>query len=206
MRQPVDTIPRARPGAPSRPGFFVRTRLVGSRRRRHAVATSRRYGPTNLETLPRLQTRRRPALVRRPAACSSPADFDDAPATRVVNRLAQSTFSGSCACLQLASQHRAGAAGAAHTPSPDVRSGHPALRSLHAGYAPPAWLRLPPSPAPGAWAAPHPRKTARMLRGRMPSAAPETGGFQEKIAGRDVFREVSCRAQHQRAEARQDAS
>jgi hypothetical protein len=46
----------------------------------------------------------------------------------------------------------------------------------------------------------------------MPSAAPETGGFQEKIAGCDVFRELSalvtqrercsagCRAQHQRAE------
>jgi len=25
----------------------------------------------------------------------------------------------------------------------------PALRSLHAGYASPSWLRLPPSPAPG---------------------------------------------------------
>ena len=26
---------------------------------------------------------------------------------------------------------------------------HPALRSLHAGYASPSWLRLPPSPATG---------------------------------------------------------
>jgi hypothetical protein len=46
----------------------------------------------------------------------------------------------------------------------------------------------------------------------MPSAAPETGGFQEKIAGCDVFRELSalvtqrercsagCRAQHQKPE------
>ena len=34
-------------------------------------------------------------------------------------------------------------------PSPDVRYGHPVLRSLHAGCASPSWLRLPPSPAPG---------------------------------------------------------
>ena len=45
--------------------------------------------------------------------------------------------------------------GVAHAPSPDVRFGHPALRSLHAGCASPSWLRWPPSPAPGAWAAPH---------------------------------------------------
>jgi len=32
---------------------------------------------------------------------------------------------------------------------PDVRSAHPGLRSLEAGYAPPSWLRLPPTPAPG---------------------------------------------------------
>jgi hypothetical protein len=44
--------------------------------------------------------------------------------------------------------------GVAHVPSPDVRYGHPALRSLHAGCAPPSWLRLPPSPAPGARAIP----------------------------------------------------
>ena len=37
----------------------------------------------------------------------------------------------------------------AHAPSPDAHYGHPALRSLHAGYASPSWLRLPPSPAPG---------------------------------------------------------
>ena len=34
-------------------------------------------------------------------------------------------------------------------PTHDVRFGHPALRSLHAGYASPSWLRLPPSPATG---------------------------------------------------------
>jgi hypothetical protein len=44
--------------------------------------------------------------------------------------------------------------GVAHAPSPDVRFGHPALRSLHAGCASPSWLRLPPSPALGARATP----------------------------------------------------
>ena len=43
---------------------------------------------------------------------------------------------------------------AAHAPSPDVRFGHRALRSLHAGCASPSWLRWPPSPALGARATP----------------------------------------------------
>jgi len=45
--------------------------------------------------------------------------------------------------------------GAAHAPSSDVRSGHPALRSLHAGWASTSCLRSPPRPAPASWAAPH---------------------------------------------------
>jgi hypothetical protein len=45
--------------------------------------------------------------------------------------------------------------GAAHAPSPDVRFGHPALRSLDADCAPPSWLRLSATPALGTWAAPH---------------------------------------------------
>jgi len=42
--------------------------------------------------------------------------------------------------FQPVSVHRGGL-GAAHTPSPDVHSGHPALRSLDAALASPSWLR-----------------------------------------------------------------
>jgi hypothetical protein len=45
--------------------------------------------------------------------------------------------------------------GAAHAPSPDVRFGHPGLRSLDADCAPASCLRWSATPALGAWAAPH---------------------------------------------------
>ena len=45
--------------------------------------------------------------------------------------------------------------GAAHAPSPDVRFGHPALRSLDADCAPASCLRWSATPALGTWAAPH---------------------------------------------------
>ena len=40
--------------------------------------------------------------------------------------------------------------GTAHAPSPDVRCGHPGLRSLGADFAPPSWLRWSATPALGA--------------------------------------------------------
>jgi hypothetical protein len=82
--------------------------------------------------------------------------------------------------------------GAVRAPSPDVRLGHPRPRltacplrfAILAALAPIA--RLPGHGQPLVGCA------ARRLLGRMPSAAPEPGGFQEKIAGCDVFREVSA--------------
>jgi len=71
-------------------------------------------------------------------------------------------------------------AGAARAPSPDVRYAHPGLRSLGGGCASASCLRWPPTPAPGARAAPRgflmmSRRTSGWRAG---CAAPvKTGGF-----------------------------
>ena len=62
--------------------------------------------------------------------------------------------------------------GADPAPSPDVRCGHPALRSLHAGCASASCLRLPPRPAPGAGSAP---PSLMIVRGIIPSSVPRRG-------------------------------
>jgi len=82
--------------------------------------------------------------------------------------------------------------GAAHAPSPDVRCGHPALRSLDADCAPASCLRLSATPALGTWAAPHGFRRAHNAPALGPEGRVSTSGRRPAKRRSAGCRAVAC--------------
>ena len=76
--------------------------------------------------------------------------------------------------------------GAAHAPSPDVRCGHPALRSLNFALASPSWLRSAANA--GSWGTGSPSLAGRLTTQKAPSAS--EGDWRSRVIRRYLTAEL----------------